>query len=212
MTKEEKKVLRADLFRHLDGIVTAPTALALHEAGVLSYIQDKGEVNLVELVKHFEANEGYLNVGLHVIAAQGWIDHVILGEDDILLRSNKITATAVSLIPLYKDVVELIQVSGKYHSRRFEKEPFLILERVFKKFKNRYALKSTTDIPKNEIQEQVLKHIEGVLVGPTVVALGMGGMFHKYFMEASFKPEEFHEEGDLFERLLDVFVFLGLVR
>jgi SAM-dependent methyltransferase len=36
----------------------------------------------------------------------------------------------------------------------------------------------------------------------------MGGMFHKYFMEASFKPEEFHQDPKSFEQLLDIFVSL----
>ncbi len=36
----------------------------------------------------------------------------------------------------------------------------------------------------------------------------MSGMFHNYFMEASFKPEEFHRDKDSFGRLLDFFVFL----
>jgi len=209
MTKEEKKVLRADLFRHLDGIVTAPTSYALHEAGVLSYIQERGEVKLADLTKEFKANEGYLNVGLHALAAQGWLDHVILDEDDIVIRSNYKTDSAIELIPLYKDVVLLIEASGKYHARRFEKEPFLLLERIFEKYKNRFGLTASGSDLQNEIEDQVLKHIEGVLVGPTVVALGMGGMFHKYFMEASFRPDEFHEAGDLFERLLDIFTFLG---
>ena len=37
MTKDQKKQLRADLFCHLDGIVTAPTAFALHQKGVLDF-------------------------------------------------------------------------------------------------------------------------------------------------------------------------------
>ncbi|MFK7907947.1 MAG: class I SAM-dependent methyltransferase, partial [Chitinophagales bacterium] len=60
-----------------------------------------------------------------------------------------------------------------------------------------------------EVQQQVLKHIEGMIVGPTAVALGMGGMFHKYFMEASFMPEEFHQDTESFKKLLDMFAFLG---
>ena len=43
-------------------------------------------------------------------------------------------------------------------------------------------------------------HIEGIIVGPTIVHLGMNGMFHKYFMEASFKPEEYHKDPDIFQR------------
>ena len=50
--------------------------------------------------------------------------------------------------------------------------------------------------------------IRDSLIGPTIVALGMSGMFHKYFMEASFKPEEFHSDKDSFGRLLDFFVHL----
>jgi hypothetical protein len=34
-------------------------------------------------------------------------------------------------------------------------------------------------------------------------------MFHKYFMEASFKPEEFHEDAESFGKILDFFAFLG---
>ena len=43
MTKIEKSKLRADLFRHLDGIVTAPTAYALHQAGILDFLLKKRE-------------------------------------------------------------------------------------------------------------------------------------------------------------------------
>jgi hypothetical protein len=44
------------------------------------------------------------------------------------------------------------------------------------------------------------------VVGPLTVYLGMRGMFHKYFMQARFRPEEFHTDAARFERLLDFFV------
>jgi hypothetical protein len=47
----------------------------------------------------------------------------------------------------------------------------------------------------------VLKHIEGILVGPTIVHLGMSGMFHKNFMEAFFRAEEFHKDPESFREL-----------
>lgn len=209
MTKAEKKQLRADLFRHLDGIVTVPTAFALHQKGILTFILEKKITSLKDIIEAFDANEGYLNVALHVLAAQGWLMHEILGEDDIQIRVNEKSETAFSLIPLYEDAVNLLQISGKYHHRKFEKEPFLILERIFKKYQNQYGLKKGENEKDNEVQHQILKHIEGIIVGPTVVALGMSGMFHKYFMEASFSPDEFHSDSDSFERLLNMFVFLG---
>jgi hypothetical protein len=37
----------------------------------------------------------------------------------------------------------------------------------------------------------------------------MNGMFHKYFMEISFRPEEYHKSPELFVKILDFFTFLG---
>jgi SAM-dependent methyltransferase len=102
-----------------------------------------------------------------------------------------------------------MHISGEYHHRKFEKAPFLVLEKIFKKYKQNYGITCTEDQGTKNIQQQILKHIEGHIVGPTVVALGMGGMFHKYFMEASFMPEEFHKDGESFGKLLDFFVYLG---
>ncbi len=209
MTREEKKLLRADLFRHLDGIVTAPTAFVLLESGVLDYLKNEKKVALSELTQKFKANEGYLNVALRVLASQGWLNHDIIDENNIQISINEQSDTAFELIPFYKDVVDLIQISEKYHKRKFELEPFLILEKIFLKYRKQYGLVLSQDENVRNIQTQVLKHIEGIIVGPTVVALGMGGMFHKYFMEASFKPEEFHGDSESFERLLDIFVFLN---
>ena len=81
MTKDQKKALRADLFRHLDGIVTAPTAFALHQKGVLTYILNEKSVKLKDLTNHFNANEGYLNVGLRILASQGWLKHEIIAPN-----------------------------------------------------------------------------------------------------------------------------------
>jgi len=209
MTKIEKSILRADLFRHLDGVVTAPTAYALYESGVLDFILKKEKVALAEITKVFKANEGYLNVALRVIASQGWLDYEIVKENEIWVYTNEKSAIAFDLIPLYQDVVELMQVSGEYHSRKFEKAPFLVLEKIFKKYQQDYGLTCSEGGLDREIQQQILKHIEGHIVGPTVVALGMGGMFHKYFMEASFMPEEFHQDAESFGKILDFFTYLG---
>ena len=208
MNKEQKKLLRADLFRHLDGIVTGPTAYALHEKGVLDYLLKEKNSTLTALVTHFKANPGYLNVALRVLAAQNWINYEV-NKDEVSVSTNANSAIAFNLVPLYQEVVDLMKLSGKYHRRKFELEPFLFLEKIFKNFKKNYGITPSEDESTLKIQQQVLKHIEGVLVGPTVVSLGMNGMFHKYFMEASFMPEEFHGDGESFARLLDIFVHLN---
>jgi hypothetical protein len=37
----------------------------------------------------------------------------------------------------------------------------------------------------------------------------MSGMFHKYFMETSFRPEEFHKNPECFKEILDFLTYLG---
>jgi len=209
MNKAENTKLRADLFRHLDGIVTAPTAFALHQKGVLDFLLQEKQCSIQQLTATFKANEGYLNIALRVLASQGWLQYDIIGENDIQISINENSATAFGLIPLYQEVVQLLQMSEKYHRRKFEVEPFLLLENIFENYRKHYGIEFSSDAKTKAIQEQVLKHIEGIMVGPTVVALGMNGMFHKYFMEAYFRPDEFHAEGESFARLLDMFVHLN---
>jgi SAM-dependent methyltransferase len=202
--------LRSILFRHLDGITTVPVAYTLYKNGVLDYILLKQKVSLTELTELFKANEGYLNVALRVLASQGWltqkIDHV---KDHITYEVNSNSATAFSLVPIFKEPFELMQLTEQYHARKFEKEPFDQLNGLFEKYKTNFGVQWSADTAIRQMQEQVLFHIEGVLVGPTIVMLGMTGMFHKYFMETSFRPEEFHKHPECFKDILDFLTHLN---
>ena len=123
--KAQQAVYRNSLFRHLDGIVTAPTAYNLYKGGVTAFLLEKKEVSLENIVQQFSANEGYLNVGLRMLCSQGWLDQQIDVEKDIVSYAiNDQSAIAFALFPLYKDVVELQQLSENYHFRRFEVAPF----------------------------------------------------------------------------------------
>lgn len=209
LTKQEKRALRGDLFRHLDGIGTAPTCMALYRKGVLNYILTEKTVEISALSTKFKANEGYLNVALRILCSQGWLKRQgNVEQDTVHYSTTSLSDLAFSLIPLYEDVDHLLKFSERFHSRRFEKEPFEALMKIFESFRNRYQLASASNEIEQQVQHQVLKHIEGIMVGPTVVHLGMSGMFHKYFMEASFRPDEFHSDADSFNRLLSMFVHL----
>ncbi|WP_333601111.1 class I SAM-dependent methyltransferase [Flavobacterium sp.] len=202
--------LRGILFRHLDGITTVPVAYSLYKKGVLEYILQQQKVSLSELVEKFKANEGYLNVGLRVLASQGWLVQIIDNQkDEITFETNDKSEIAFSLIPLYEDVFALMQFTEHFHPRKFEVEPFEMLNDLFRKFKSNYGIQFSDDEKIRSIQEQVLYHIEGNLVGPTIVMLGMTGMFHKYFMETSFRPEEFHKKPECFKEILDFLTHLN---
>ncbi len=210
LTREQKREYRSDLFRHLDGLVTAPTAYVLHEKGLLDEILSAKKVDLSELAVKFAANEGYLNVALRILCSQGWLtydlDH---SNNKITYSTNEKSSVAFELCKLYKDVVLLLRKSGNFHPRIFNKDIFLDLEAIFHKFQDNYGIEFSEDPQVLSIQKQILKHLEGIITAPSIVALGMNGMFHKYFMEASFRPEEFHRDGNSFASLLDFFTFLG---
>lgn len=206
----DKAHLRSTIFRHLDGLATAPVAIALHQKGVLDYLLHHKTAKLSELTSEFKANEGYLNVGLRVLCSQGFLQyHIDNAKEEIRFSLTEKSATAFSLVHLYEDVVDLLHFSTQFHPRIFEEEPFKKLNGIFEKYKKNYGISVSEDPLTNEIQLQILKHIEGYLVGPTLVRLAMNGMFHKYFMEISFRPEEFHKSPELFKKILDFFAFLG---
>ncbi|GAA3774046.1 class I SAM-dependent methyltransferase [Flavobacterium ginsengiterrae] len=206
----DKSQLLSSIFRHLDGLVTAPVAIAFKNKSVLDFILNKGKTNLSELTTVFNANEGYLNVGLRVLASQGFLDYEVDNKtQEITISVNEKTKTAFSLFHFYEDVTALLQLSIQYHPRLFEDVPFEKLNVIFEKYKTRYGIEPSADPLTNSIQQQILKHIEGYLIGPTIVRLAMNGMFHKYFMETSFRPEEFHKSPENFKKILDFFVHLG---
>ncbi|KIA87662.1 class I SAM-dependent methyltransferase [Flavobacterium sp. AED] len=206
----DKITLRSTIFKHLDGLVTAPVAYVLHEKGVLSYILDKKEVTLSELSEHFKANEGYLNVGLRVLCSQGFLDyHINTTTDQIKFSINDKSAIAFPMFYLYEDVLDLLHFSMQFRTRLLDDIPFVRLGLIFDLYATNYGILFSNDTLTNEIQHQILTHIEGCLVGPILVRLGMSGMFHKYFMEISFRPEEFHKSPENFKIILDFFVDLG---
>lgn len=211
VSKSTQATYRSLLFRHLDGIVTAPSAFALFSKGVTSYLLEHTSATVSVLAEKFNANEGYLNVALRILASQGWITQEVDNDKDTVTYSiNEKSAMAFELFPLYEDVVALQKLSEDYHFRRFEVAPFKALQDIFIKYKNNYNLKFSDDPTHRNIQEQVLYHIQGSILGPTLVHLSMNGAFHKYFMQASFRPEEFHEDADNFKKLLDILVHFEL--
>jgi len=201
LTASEKRQFREELFRHLDGIVIAPVAYCLFKNNVTTYLLQNKKSSISKIAKDCNANEGYLNVALRMLSSQGWLDYKI-NTQDIVINTNEKSQIAFEYFYLYKDVVDLLEYSGKFHPRKFEQEPFHKLEKLFVKYKNRFDLKTPKNLIDQEIQNQILKHIEGILVGPTTVHLGMGGMFHKYFMEASFSADEYHKFPESFDTIL----------
>ncbi len=210
LTKKEQAVFRSEIFRHLDGIVTAPVAYALHKNDITAQILSAKEVDVTELAKANKANEGYLNVALRILASQGWLDqHIDNSIDKVTFKVNDRSAAAFHCFGAFEEVVNLMKISGQHHPRKFSLEAFTAMEKICEKYKSGYGLTNSDGCPNEEVCAQVLKQIEGALIGPSIVHLGMGGMFHKYFMEASFRADEYHEHPESFNKLLTFLAHLG---
>lgn len=208
LTKQEKSEFRSSIFRHLDGIATATTAYSLHKHGVLDYILDSKSISLEAISKKFNANEGYLNIALRILSSQGWlIQEVDNSSDSIHYHINENSAEAFKLTPLYEDAVNLLNYAVKFpEDQSIGPDTFIALERIFKKYEDTFGLDNSTT---NTIELQILKHIEGVIAAPLIVMLGVNGLFHKYFMEASFSAQEYHKDPESFKKILDFFTHLG---
>ena len=207
LSKQDKEHLRGTIFRHLDGIATSTTAFALHQKGVLDHLIKVKRTGLKDLSHKFNANEGYLNVALRILASQGWlIQHIDNASDTISYEINNLSESAFSKAHLYQDAVKLLGYSVKFPEERIGSDAFIALERIFKSYEEHFGLK---DSEIDDVSTQILKHIEGAIVGPIVVLLGVNGLFHKYFMEASFRAEEYHKDPESFKKILDFLTFLG---
>jgi len=205
LTKKDKEQLRGTIFRHLDGIATATTTFALHKKGVLDFLLQNKKANTTDLANTFKANEGYLNIALRVLAAQGWLVQDINNTTNIVsYQTNQNSEEAFKLAPLYEDASKLLSYSVNFPEKHVSADAFIALERIFKNYEKSFNLKAET-----QVEQQVLKHIEGCIVAPIIVMLGVNGLFHKYFMEASFTAEEYHKDPESFKKILDFFSYLG---
>ncbi|WP_412984580.1 class I SAM-dependent methyltransferase [Pontimicrobium sp. IMCC45349] len=207
LSKKDKTELRETIFRHLDGIATATTTYSLQKEGVLDFLLEKQSVSLNDITSKFNANEGYLNVALRILCSQGWLNQQVDNKNDIITYSiNDKSEEAFKLAHLYKDAVNLLSYSVKFPEERIGPDAFSALDRIFKKYEKNFDLDISNE---NSIAYQVLKHIEGVIAAPIIVLLGVNGLFHKYFMEASFRAQEYHNDPESFKKILDFLSHLG---
>ncbi len=205
----DKRFLRALIFRHLDGIVTAPVLTALAQKGVLQYIIENKKVTLNSVSNQFQTNEGYLNVALRVLSSQNMLTYTLdENNNQVIIETNKYSERAFTNMDIYADVSEFLKNDEVINRKDFSDEFCKKWTDLFDKYESYLITSNDPEFVDKPLHFQICKHIEGALVGPLIVRLGMSGLFHKYFMEASFSADEFHKNPQYFERILDRLVKL----
>ncbi|RMZ60481.1 class I SAM-dependent methyltransferase [Chryseobacterium nematophagum] len=206
----DKEILRSIIFKHLDGIVTTPIIASLLKKDIISFIINRKEASLSELTESFKANEGYLNVALRTLSSQGFLEyHVNNEKDEVIISSNTKTQYLQKYSPIYLKVIPFQKKSLDIRNQILENSFIEEFTQLADSLKNNFGLSLSKDEIEKSVQEQILKHIEGCIIGPIIVYLGMTGMFHKYFMETSFQAAEFHKNHSNFEVILDFLVHLN---
>ncbi|MBF0597540.1 class I SAM-dependent methyltransferase [Faecalibacter rhinopitheci] len=206
----DKKFLRSLIFRHLDGIVTAPVLSALAKKGVLQYIVENKKVTLQQLSNQFQTNEGYLNVALRVLASQNMLNYKLdSSNNQVAIEVNKYSERAFTNMDIYQDLFKFLKSDEVVNRKDFSDEFCKKWADLFDKYESYLLSSNTPEFLDKPLHFQICKHIEGTLVAPLIVRLGMSGLFHKYFMEASFSADEFHKNPQFFEKILTRLVKLG---
>lgn len=204
----DKKLLRSQLFKHLDGIVTIPILAALAQKGVLNTLKVGHNYNLSQLSDQFQANEGYLNVALRALASQGFLDYTVDGSTVTIAPLSSwqyvIQYSAIT-IPFLHQMAD----SQHYHQRFFDDKALEAYLPLLENYYNNFDFPIADSEDEKQFQDQFKTLLEGCLAGPSIVKLGMSGMFHKYFMESSFKADEFHKNATGIAQILDFFTHLG---
>ncbi|MGB6082668.1 class I SAM-dependent methyltransferase [Moheibacter sp.] len=202
----DKKLLRSYIFRHLDGVVVPQVIHQLSQKGILEFVLQNGSLDLEKIAEEFNANEGYLNVALRILASQGYLNYELNNsENTVKISTHENSEKAFSFVGIYQNLAEFLSDEELISSQAISDE----LGRKWMKIYEKYRSDLLENRLENSLEYQIQKHIEGALISPIIVKLGMSGMFHKYFMEASFSADEFHKNPGCFEQLLEALAELG---
>ena len=179
-----RATVRATIFHHLAGIVTAPTATALADRGGFDLFLAAGApacVDLEDIIVHTRGNRGYLRVALRLLASAGWLRQRV--ERNGRFVSYALTdegRTAMSWAPpLYRQAVAFLPKTLFLEDALFGRQDDALLpslQDLVDKAGNRWDIAPQTDPVAARIADQVRRHLDGVLVAPLMVILARAGV------------------------------------
>ena len=164
----DKKELRKELFRHIDGIaLIAPiSALFSKNDEIFSTFKLTNKLNLsISQLKLEGINPDYINVTLRLFESQGWLERKVINTETIEIIPNE------DGVEIFKNAY-LYQTFFKYFkfliNLNFTNDDNYI---QYNKLINDY--KKLKNLTKNQT---IIKHIEGLILGTTLVSLKMDNL------------------------------------
>jgi hypothetical protein len=179
--EEERAAVRATIFTHLSGIALAPTVAALADRGVFRLFDSPSAwIRLDEICEHTHANRGYLRVALRLLASCGWLrQRTEPGEAPWYALTSQ-GATGVRLAaPLYREVISFIPKAlflEDFLYGKFDGPVLPSLQSLVRRAGGRWLAVPQHDGVAAGVAECIRGHLDGVLIGPAMVALSRGGV------------------------------------
>ena len=159
----DKKKLRFDLFKHIDGIaLTAPLSCIFNADNKILNLLKKSNEFIIDSEKLESVNGDYLNVTLRLFESQGWLKRKISQENIIKIKTTKTGLEIFNHTNLYNTFFELFPylIKLNFNDSNSHKK----LNECLDKF---------DELKKETNNKTIFKHIEGLILGPTLVALSM---------------------------------------
>jgi hypothetical protein len=182
MSDDQRADVRATLFNHLAGIVLAPTVKALSDRRVFDLFESStGRLEFDRIVEKTRANRGYMRVALRMLASAGWLKQAV-GQNARHL-SYELTnegRIALGIAPLlYGEVTSFVSKAIFLEDFLFGKTdgPVLpSLSELVRRSKECWAIGRSEDPVEASVHDRIRRHLDGMLVGPSMVALARAGV------------------------------------
>jgi hypothetical protein len=179
--EDEKAQVRAVVFGHLAGVVLAPTVKAMWDRRVFDLFGSAGEwVEFNRIAQETRANRGYLRVALRLLAACGWLRQQVQGGRDPRYALTDEGEIAVGTAPLlYGEVLSFVAKAvflEDFLFGRSDRPVLPSLQELVRRSKERWGLQPDVDPVIGLVRNQIREHLDGMLVGPAMVALARAGI------------------------------------
>jgi hypothetical protein len=177
----EKSSVRAAVFTHLAGLVVAPTVAALWERGALDVLTGSaGAVGFSQLLQRTHANAGYLHVALRLLASCGWLtEESREGAPAYALTAEGRIAMTLAP-PLYGELTAFFLpkalVLDDYLFGPSDEPLVAPLRELVQRATEGWRIAPHSDPTTSRVRGQVRGHLDGMLIGPAIVALARRGV------------------------------------
>jgi hypothetical protein len=165
-------------------MVLVPTIKALWDRKVFDEFHGSPEpVRLDQIEKQTHGNRGYLRVALRLLASCGWLEE--RREKESRNISYSLTSKGMigtKLAPLYGEAVSFLPKAIFLEDFLFGKSGETVLPSLHTmaaRSEDRWNIPAEEDSVKREVHDQVRQHLDGLLVGPSMVALARGGILER---------------------------------